>query len=333
MKTENRGLSGIKKIALFLFKALISIGLLYYIINRVGLTTIIDSFSKLTPLDIGVFTVLMLIIVLLASVKLAFILKIWNLHISIWYLFKWQLVSIFFTNFLPGGIGGDITRIYAIKKSRQDRSYLESFKYAFYDRFLSVVILTAIGMTAVLIHCFTTGQVSFFLYIFVLLAVILLCSSCILFKTRAGDILLKLAAFVSFKKIDFNRLVEKYIIKDADFSPMPFVLLSGMCIQLITIGIYLFVGRAISIEISFVSMAIFLPLLFIVISLPISINGVGIRDYIFILFFAQFGIGEGLIVSLSIVYFSLQLLFSLSGGIVFIFERSRRSHSANAENE
>ena len=67
---------------------------------------------------------------------------------------------------------------------------------------------------------------------------------------------------------------------------------------------------------------IFIPIISIVEMLPISINGIGVREGAFLYFFTQAGMLGYIAVSLSLVYYLHKVGISLIGGMIYALRRN-----------
>jgi hypothetical protein len=66
---------------------------------------------------------------------------------------------------------------------------------------------------------------------------------------------------------------------------------------------------------------LFVPLLYLAILLPLSFNGIGIRESVFVMFASSWGIASADAVAFSLTVFALNLAGSLVGGIIYWFDR------------
>ena len=72
----------------------------------------------------------------------------------------------------------------------------------------------------------------------------------------------------------------------------------------------------------FVYFCIFVPLITLGEALPISIFGIGVRDSLYVLFFAQGGASREQALSLALVYVLITIVYSLLGGVLFLLRRA-----------
>ena len=92
----------------------------------------------------------------------------------------------------------------------------------------------------------------------------------------------------------------------------------AIVVQAVLVAFYLAVARSMRIPVGFAELALVVPISFIVQMLPISMNGFGVREATFAFYFTRFGLPleSGLLVSF--VGAAVILLFSLSGGAVYL---------------
>jgi len=99
----------------------------------------------------------------------------------------------------------------------------------------------------------------------------------------------------------------------------------AIVVQAVLVAFYLAIARSMRIPVGFAELALVVPITLIVQMLPIAMNGLGVREATFAFYFTRFGlpIESGLLVSF--VGAAVILLFSLSGGAVYL-ARLRAGH-------
>jgi uncharacterized membrane protein YbhN (UPF0104 family) len=75
------------------------------------------------------------------------------------------------------------------------------------------------------------------------------------------------------------------------------------------------------------ALAVFVPLISLAGMLPISVNGLGIREALYLLLFGRIGVPADAAVSMALLYFAVTLAASLPGGVVYALQRGPRSLS------
>jgi uncharacterized membrane protein YbhN (UPF0104 family) len=70
---------------------------------------------------------------------------------------------------------------------------------------------------------------------------------------------------------------------------------------------------------------IYVPIINVICMIPVSFNGLGVRENSYALFFARAGLAGETSVTISLVSAFLAFLWSLLGGLVFIFYRKKQN--------
>ncbi len=135
-----------------ILKAGISIGLLAYLIYIADPEKIFQVLNKIWfeggLIYLTVAAVLFLISLVVLSLRWQILVRGYGIKIPTSSLFKYYLIGLFFNNFLPTGIGGDVLRIYNLVKDTGDRTI--SFASVITERLLgitSTLILTIVSIT------------------------------------------------------------------------------------------------------------------------------------------------------------------------------------------
>ena len=95
----------------------------------------------------------------------------------------------------------------------------------------------------------------------------------------------------------------------------------SLAFQMIAITTIFCISRALHWDASFVYFCIFVPLITLGEALPISIFGIGVRDGLYVFFFAQAGAGREPALALALVYVLITIVYSLLGGVLFLLRR------------
>jgi glycosyltransferase 2 family protein len=70
------------------------------------------------------------------------------------------------------------------------------------------------------------------------------------------------------------------------------------------------------------ALAVIVPLVSLAGMLPLSVNGLGVRDALYIVLFGQLGASESLALSLALLYFAVTMTASLPGGVIYALGRT-----------
>ena len=90
-------------------------------------------------------------------------------------------------------------------------------------------------------------------------------------------------------------------------------------LQLNVIVFFYLIAKALGLTIPFHYLLLVIPLIQLCLMVPISINGIGLRENAYIFFLAPIGISAAAAVALSWVAFALVLIYALGGGLLYAF--------------
>ena len=99
--------------------------------------------------------------------------------------------------------------------------------------------------------------------------------------------------------------------------------LGAVVVQAILVGFYAAIARSVHIAVPPMHLAILVPVSFIVQMVPLSINGLGLREGTFGLYFTRLGLPPEGGIALSFIGAALMMLFSISGAVTYL---TRRHH-------
>lgn len=296
MDRENK----IKKIVILILKLSISSILFYFLISKVGTQAIISNIKALNPL-IFLLAVGMYIIATYISSKR------WSLLISesikTKRLFSLYMIGAFFNAYMPGIIGGDAVKAYYLSKELKDLRHGLTIAIAsvFMDRYIGFFALLTISIIAFPFgYQYLEGtQVKWLMP--TVLAVFVL-GSLAVFKFRFGE------------RIRFLfRIYEYFHIYSRKKGILFKAFLYSLIIQIFGIISIYILSKGISLNISFMSLMIFVPIIILISFIPVSISGIGLREGAFVFFLGTIGVPSHLSMTLSIVWFLSVVVASLWG--------------------
>jgi uncharacterized membrane protein YbhN (UPF0104 family) len=111
------------------------------------------------------------------------------------------------------------------------------------------------------------------------------------------------------------------------------VIVAAVFTQLINCVLFYFAGVAVGIERPLVTWLTFVPVVLAASALPISVAGIGVREYLLILFLGVVaGVDRERALAASFVAFSIILTICLLGGLLYIFYKPKQKLTASEEN-
>jgi len=299
----------------FLLKLVVSALLLTWVLSKTDLTSVGHAFSQchfgFLLLAFGLHFVGLLISV----VRWKILYQAIGGEISFLRLLNSYLVGFFFNTFLPSTVGGDISRSLDFKK---DVGGAQSFAAVFVERFsglLAMILMAALALPLaqdVIPKGFyiieTVIGMSLFFFLFV--AVILWPPTSRFLGTES-----KLAQFH-----------KALVVYSKHLNKLGMALLLGFLLQVNVVFHYYFLCLGLGLDFPILFLFVIIPILKIVLLFPLTVNGIGLRENIFVYFFKAKGSTMAAAVALSWLDLGMVLIFALVGGIVYVV---RGKSSAN----
>jgi uncharacterized protein (TIRG00374 family) len=245
------------------------------------------------------------------------LLKSQGLRIPFYRVWSFYFVGLFFNNFLPANIGGDIVRIYDASKYCKDTSSV--FVATFMDRVIGVLAISFLAVVAS-VYCLDHFRI-FLIYLTVVLG---FCGTLfVVFSILDRRILAFFEKpFKLVKAFDLERRVEKLFDQLHAYReklPLLFgVILIAIAIQVMRVFVHYLVARSLGISISPSYFFLFVPVLAVLTALPISINGLGVREGAGVVLFGLAGVPGHDAFSIEFMTYLVSVLISLSGGVIFL---------------
>ncbi len=243
-------------------------------------------------------------------------------------LLRYFLNGLFFGNFLPTTVGGDLMRAYLVSEDCGTRT--EALASVLVDRFIGlfgVIVTGIIGLVLVA----RTGQETALLK-YMLLGILLTLVSLAVFLNkgimRRFRVLLKLPLInrLEQKAVEFYHSLYVYRNHRREVA---LALGISLLVQLAVVLTVYAISRSLGSGISIIPFFLYMPVIAAVSMLPVSINGWGLMEGSFIVFFGRAGMAKPEALSLGFLYHVLGVVVSLSGGVLWLLIGKGRRVKAN----
>jgi len=305
-----------------IFKAGRSFGLLGFLLYRTDTNALAGVLKSADWLMILPAILILFSTTLLQTLRWSVILRSFNLSARYLELFRIVLIGCFFNLFLPSSVGGDFFRAYYLGKHERIGVPVAATT-TLIDRLSGMFALMLLGLVCSFFFPQSLGGIPLNL-IFVGIFLVFSAGIIVFFHPVPHRLLEKLLA-----RIGAKGLAEKtppiYAGTTRFRKNIPDLLLTtglSITIQVISITSVWVAARAINITAPFLLFLIFIPLINIAIAVPLTINGVGLRESMYFLLFSQIGVPMEASITLSLVTFLMYLAMALPGGVVYsIFKK------------
>jgi hypothetical protein len=244
-------------------------------------------------------------------------------------LFLYYLIGIFFMNFVPGGgVSGDVARLIYAAREVPDKAFVLSSLV--YERLVGLFTLLSIGLVATL-----ASRVGWESERGILIAEATLAVAFILTLTLMSEAVSRRLAALSrmlgerFKARRLGDAIARTVESMSELRKRRGMLGAAILLSVMIRGVWglgcFIVARAMGLPLSLPLVFSFMALVDIVRMMPISVGGIGVREWAMIALFATAGISQEKAVTFSILAFAPVYLNAIAGGLIYILSaRSRR---------
>ncbi|MEM9058191.1 MAG: lysylphosphatidylglycerol synthase transmembrane domain-containing protein, partial [Pseudomonadota bacterium] len=260
---------------------------------------------------------------LLTASRWRLLLKTQGVDTTTLHLVRCWMVAAFFNQFLPSTIGGDARRMY--DSWRLGASKAGAVAAIGVDRILGLIALMAYGVVALYISTeFFERQAQLKLFVAAIGAALVVCAALIFaprtpFDGLAAAIIAKSPGFVRKIAGKFQAPIAAY---RGQGRVLTLSLLISVALQFNVIAFYALAGTALGMELSLLDYMIVVPVAIVILLLPITINGIGLREGVFAVLLGGFGVATSTAVAYAWATFALFLAFGLLGGVVYAVSRT-----------
>lgn len=309
-----------KRILWQALRILVSIGLIAVLLLRVSPERIAGEIRRIDPVWLAAAVAVFLGSSLLGSIQWHILLRAGGVPLPARRTVALYFTGLFFNNLLPTNIGGDVFKIYDVSRSGHDPHRV--FAVTLLDRVFGItgLCLLAIAANAALLALGQRGPLPLYLLIF---AGCVAPVAALAVSRRLSSRLRRILGRIGLWGI--GRRIELVLGHLGHFRGLGALLgritLLTLTVQILRIGTHVAVARALGIvpgPTDLLYFYVFVPLLGLIMILPISLNGLGVREGAGVLLFARIGMPEEQAFLMEFITYVVMVAVSLVGGILFL---------------
>lgn len=291
----------------------ITVVLLWWLSRKLDLGIVLQKLRLLSPAALLLSLVLTFCGNLLAIVRWDIFVKMIGIRIPSSTVLRYGLIGCFFNQALPSSLGGDGIRFWLLYRDRIPAS--SALRSIFIDRlvgFALLLLLSLYGLPRLLRELFAVDvRVSLMglvccLFLGVAAFKIIADQKDRLNRYRIGRLLVQIVGDLKLLLRNYPRLVE--------------VVFVSIVAQLTVFCVVWILIREFDPSVSFVDVLTVTPVIFILLIIPISIAGWGLREGLFVAGLGLIGVSHDAALISSILFGLVSLAASLIGGFIWIFD-------------
>ena len=300
-------------------RPVVSIALLILLFSLlVDVNDVWTAIMTARPDGIALAIALIILALLVSAIKWGILLRAQVATISLPYLFNTYLVGLFFNNFLPSNVGGDVARIADIAKRTGKAP--EATASVIGERLISGLALALTALIGLLLSPQVSGQfapivgglILFFVFVMGLFA-----------SRRAkriiSTVIRRLLGPKWFERI--GRVAGSIALAIRNPSTFLWALFWSFAFHITLVLVNYAIFIALNINLPLISFVLYVPIIAAIQLVPVSVNGFGVREVAYVYFFGTVGVSSSGAAAASLLFGILVMLVSLPGGLIFANRR------------
>jgi glycosyltransferase 2 family protein len=306
----------------------VSLALVAYLLFSTGPDKVLAKVRAGDPLLFAVAVLLYSGMIVLSTWRWRLLLQAQGFPATMRHLSASYLVATFFNNFLPSNIGGDVVRVR--DGSRLTGSTTTSVAVIAIDRILGLGALWILAVLAFVLGGPSVRHLAGARVVLAGLGLVFAAIAYVFFRPgTAGSIFARsgLGRF-PFIRESFEGVQQAVRVYREQMGAVWMALGASLGLQSLVVWYFYAVAHALRIPLGLSACFLMVPLCTLVQTVPVSFNGWGVRESLFVVYFGQVSLSKDSALAFSLVGAGLIVLLSLSGAFVWASRRSPAPHPA-----
>ena len=305
----------------YLLKLLVSITIIFIILSQIDWQTLSKTLQRADYALLCLAFLLLWVERVWAVFKWRFLLVAHDISISLWKLFTIYNIGAFWGMFLPSSLSTDVVRGYYLTKNIDNMDL--SAASVVVDRMMGLFSLLFLCLLSILFYS-STFDTSLIHYVLILT----LCGvgfGIAVHLDIVSDFLERRVKFFTHNALGAKLLGMHRVF--LSFKKLPSLMVTSffysVILQLIRIITMYVTARAFQIDLELIKFFIVVPITVIVIMIPVSIGGLGVREGSFVSLFGLVGLNINESFAISATNSIMVTVIGLVGGIFYLFHSQK----------
>jgi uncharacterized membrane protein YbhN (UPF0104 family) len=299
-------------------RVFISLGLLTFVLLTIGLERIGRTLLQAQPGPLLIAFSFFVAGVVVRAVRWRALVLALDLNVPLGRLVYLYFVGTFFNTFLPTGFGGDVVRVLELS---QDAQTTVVFGTVVLDRLTGLLVLFAMALLAL---PFTVGLLPLQIWLTVgaVATAGLIAGGLVL----QGSWLRRLGRWLPgpLSLTGEGPLSRAYdAVTACGWRAVGAALFYSLIFNSLLVLLNYLAARAVGMHLSLTYFLVFVPVLSLALTVPISFGGLGVREGVAALLFTQVGVDEALAVAFSLAVYAIGRITGLFGGLLYALQSIR----------
>ena len=288
--------------------------LIYFIVTRFDLTKIVQAIKDV---DAAVFLLIFCAYAaanLFVFLRWVLIMKYMEIDVRFFTALKAYFSGIFVNFFLPTSVGGDVFKAYYVSKRAENSSMEKSFFSVFFDRYVGLLVMLGVGCVFSLFLNIKIGGIHLSGILFAIFAVFFLFSALVvIFADRIDAFIAKYESLEKRFSNTFKKISDVLSLPRRNKNIfLGIVGCSLVGLLMLCLMHYIFIYKVGHVKV-FMPILVFVPVTILSTMIPISLNGIGIREIVYATLFQTVSVDPSVSIAMSVLFYSVMVIFALPG--------------------
>jgi len=308
--------------AAFALKVAVSVALLGFLFTRVPVADVLGLMARAHPGLVLLAIALFAASIAGSALQWGLFLRAQAVVLPFRTLFGFYLVGLFFNNFLPATLGGDVVKVIDVHRTGSTRG--AAVVATLMDRAMGLLVLVAAALAALWLG----GDALPFPELrapLVAASLAMAAAFAAILSRRVLALCVSVAARLPGRRVrDLGLRLLDYVGRfQRDRRVFLVALALSVGIQTIRIGVHYLTAVALGVTVSPLLFLLVVPVIAVAVTLPISVGGFGVREGVGVLLFSRLGVGAAQTLAFELLAHLVTVLVSATGGVLFTLRRRR----------
>jgi uncharacterized protein (TIRG00374 family) len=309
-----------RKRLLDLLKIVVSLVLIIILLRSINLNALWDVVRNADPWYLLAAQIVLMLGVVVRAYRWQILVHDQGGDASLKELTSLYFVGFLFNNLLPSGFGGDAVKMYEL--SQRSHRGAEAVSSVLVDRFMGLIALQMIGLTA-LIFSWQLVLSEIQVLTVLLFGASLMAAWVVSYRCLWEFLAERVPLFDRLLSIEaVHSLVSS--LQSYSGSALLRALGVGLVFNVLLVAANVLIGMSLGVDLPLAYYMIFVPLTSLVLILPISFAGLGVREGTYVVLFKQAGVAPEVALSMSLLVYVLGTVTpGLVGGVFYVLRGAR----------
>lgn len=309
---------GFKPLAVL--RAAVSLALVLVLLSQVDLSMFLLGIKQAELFFLAIAFAISALTIWIRSYKWQLLLRVHGANLSLSRLHSLNYIALFFNNFFLGSLGGDAYRIY--KTFDQPKGRSGAVCSVIVEKLTNLLILFVMVLSFGALSVYTGNSLTSqrqlvtigaygaatFMLVYVVFAVLRRVKNPSVLQPRSGVVQKCFHAFAIYRNYKKALLIS--------------LLLSLLFYMMNIIATYFFALTA-NVHIGLIDLSFMVAAVFLVVMIPISLNGIGLQEGAFVLYLSALRVDSSSAVLFALLPRMVMVIFSLIGGLLYLVDNLR----------